>query len=71
MKFLRIIIEFGTGVGFGIARAFANAGFQLGLIARNLSKYADAISVLSELGIESAIACRKISNNTISSEYIL
>ncbi len=35
MKPLCIIIGFGTGVGLGIARAFGQAGFQLGLIARN------------------------------------
>ncbi len=62
MKPLCIIVGFGTGVGFGIARAFGNAGFQLGLIARNPSKYADAISALSELGIESTIEAADVSN---------
>jgi NAD(P)-dependent dehydrogenase (short-subunit alcohol dehydrogenase family) len=62
MKPLCIIVGFGTGVGLGIARAFGNAGFQLGLIVRNPSKYADEIATLSELGIESQIEAADVSD---------
>jgi NADP-dependent 3-hydroxy acid dehydrogenase YdfG len=62
MKPLCIIVGFGTGVGLGIAHAFGNAGFQLGLIARNPSKYADTITALSESGIEAAIEAADASN---------
>lgn len=62
MKPLCIIVGFGTGVGLGIARAFGNAGFQLGLIARQSSKYADAIASLAESGIEAAIEAADVSD---------
>lgn len=46
-----IIVGFGTGVGLGIARAFAQAGFTLGLIARSPQKYSDAVKSLTDAGI--------------------
>lgn len=62
MKPLCIIVGFGTGVGLGIADAFGNAGFQLGLIARNPSKYADAIASLTEAGIDVTIEAADVSD---------
>jgi short-subunit dehydrogenase len=57
-----IIVGFGTGVGLGIAHAFGDAGFQLGLIARNPSKYVDVIAALSQAGIECAIEPADVSD---------
>ncbi|WP_404790425.1 SDR family NAD(P)-dependent oxidoreductase [Altericista sp. CCNU0014] len=62
MKPLCIIVGFGSGVGLGIARAFGNAGFQLGLIARNPSKYADAIASLTEAGINATSVAADVSD---------
>ncbi|NJN31487.1 MAG: SDR family NAD(P)-dependent oxidoreductase [Synechococcales cyanobacterium RM1_1_8] len=62
MKPLCIIVGFGTGVGLGIARTSGNAGFQLGLIARNPAKYADVLSELSESGIEAQIEAADVSD---------
>lgn len=62
MKPLCIIVGFGSGVGLGIAHAFGNAGFQLGLIARNPSKYADAIASLTEAGIDATSAAADVSD---------
>ncbi len=62
MKPLCIIVGFGTGVGLGMARAFGNAGFQLGLIARNPSKYAAVITTLTESGIEVATAAADVAH---------
>jgi NAD(P)-dependent dehydrogenase (short-subunit alcohol dehydrogenase family) len=62
MKPLCIIVGFGSGVGLGIAHAFGNEGFQLGLIARNPSKYADAIASLIEAGIDATSAAADVSD---------
>ncbi len=57
-----IIVGFGTGVGLGIAHAFGNAGFLLGLICRNPSKYTDEIAALAKAGIECAIESADVSD---------
>jgi NADP-dependent 3-hydroxy acid dehydrogenase YdfG len=62
MKPLCIVVGFGTGVGLGIAHAFGKAGFQLGLIARNPSKYADVLKDLAESGIEASIEAADVSD---------
>ncbi|BAZ08404.1 short-chain dehydrogenase/reductase SDR [Calothrix sp. NIES-4071] len=62
MKPLCIIVGFGTGVGLGIARAFGQAGFQLGLIARNPSKYTGALQSLLEAGIDATFEAADVSN---------
>lgn len=62
MKRHCIIVGFGTGVGLGMARAFGNAGFQLGLIARNPSKYTDTIAALAAEGITATMAAADVSD---------
>lgn len=62
MKSLCIIVGFGTGLGMGIAEAFGKDGFQLGLISRNPSKYADALRSLGEAGIDTNIEAADVSN---------
>jgi short-subunit dehydrogenase len=62
MKPLCIIVGFGTGVGNGIACAFGEAGFQLGLIARNPSKYTGALQSLLEAGIDATFEAADVSN---------
>jgi short-subunit dehydrogenase len=62
MKPLCIIVGFGTGVGMGIAEAFGNAGFQLGLIARSPSKYTEALQFLRGTGIETHIEAADVSD---------
>jgi NAD(P)-dependent dehydrogenase (short-subunit alcohol dehydrogenase family) len=74
MKPLCIIIGFGTGVGLGIAHAFGQAGFQLGLISRHPAKYADVLQDLAAAGIDAAIAAADVSNEkslegAIASQY--
>lgn len=53
-KPLCIIVGYGAGVGQGIALAFGNAGFRLGLISRNPTKLADPLRQLTDAGIETA-----------------
>lgn len=62
MKPLCIIVGFGTGVGLGVARAFGQAGFQLGLIARNPSKYTGALQSLIEAGIDATFEAADVSH---------
>ncbi len=62
MKPLCIIVGFGTGVGLGVARAFGLAGFGLGLIARNPSKYTDALNSLTKLDIDVCMEAADVSN---------
>jgi NAD(P)-dependent dehydrogenase (short-subunit alcohol dehydrogenase family) len=62
MKPLCIVVGSGTGVGLGIADAFGNAGFQLGLIARNPSKYAATIAALTADGIDVTITAADVSD---------
>jgi short-subunit dehydrogenase len=50
-----IIVGFGTGVGLGIARAFGQAGFSLGLISRSPQKYAEEVKSLTDAGIDCQI----------------
>ncbi|MEG4319831.1 MULTISPECIES: SDR family oxidoreductase [unclassified Microcoleus] len=59
---LCIVVGFGTGVGFGIARAFGKAGYTLGLIARSPDKYADAVKSLTDAGVTCEIVAADASN---------
>jgi short-subunit dehydrogenase len=61
-KPLCIIVGFGAGVGLGIARAFGQVGFQLGLISRHPAKYADLLQDLAAAGIDAAIAAADVSD---------
>ncbi|GAA6622404.1 SDR family oxidoreductase [Scytonema sp. NUACC26] len=70
MKPLCIIVGFGAGVGMGIADAFGKTGFQLGLIARNPSKYTDALQSLTNAGIEVSIAAADASNESSLTDAI-
>ncbi len=65
MKPLCIVVGFGTGVGLGVARAFGNAGFQLGLISRNPSKYTDTLQDLVDAGIEVSIESADVSDEQV------
>ena len=46
-KPLCIIVGFGPGVGFGLAKAFGREGFQLALLSRDPSKHATLIAALA------------------------
>ena len=46
-----IVVGFGPGVGFGIAQAFAGAGFNLSLITRNLEKVQPQLADLKRFGV--------------------
>ncbi len=52
---LCIIVGYGAGVGQGIALAFGEAGFRLGLIARNPAKLAEPLRQLTDAGIEAVL----------------
>ncbi|MGQ0593520.1 MAG: SDR family NAD(P)-dependent oxidoreductase [Gammaproteobacteria bacterium] len=54
-KPLCIIVGYGAGVGQGIALAFGQAGFRLGLIARNPAKLAEPLRQLTDAGIEAEL----------------
>lgn len=59
-KPLCVIVGFGFGVGLGVARAFGQAGFQLGLISRNPAKYADVLKDLAASGIDVTIVAADV-----------
>lgn len=49
-----VIIGAGPGLGMALARRFGNAGYALGLLARNAARLRDGASVLREAGIHAA-----------------
>jgi NAD(P)-dependent dehydrogenase (short-subunit alcohol dehydrogenase family) len=49
-KSVCIIVGFGPGVGFGLAKAFGREGFQLALLSRHPSRHADLLAEISNAG---------------------
>jgi NAD(P)-dependent dehydrogenase (short-subunit alcohol dehydrogenase family) len=45
-----IIVGFGPGVGFGLAKAFGREGFQLALLSRHPSRHADLLAEIFNAG---------------------
>jgi NAD(P)-dependent dehydrogenase (short-subunit alcohol dehydrogenase family) len=49
-KSVCLIVGFGPGVGFGLAKVFGREGFQLALLSRNPSRHADLLAEIFDAG---------------------